>query len=63
MGLSIRRIGLAVFLASSLFAWSCEKHHVGELPPENPAAGAEHASPATIASPTPAEFFPTSTPR
>jgi hypothetical protein len=62
MGLSIRRIGFAAFLSASLFSWSCEKHHVGELPPEKP-AGAEQAAHETTASPTPAEFFPTSTPR
>jgi hypothetical protein len=62
MRLSIRRLGFAVFLTSSLFSWSCEKHHLGELPPEKP-ADAEHGSAAATASPTPAEFFPTSTPR
>ncbi len=63
----IRWIGLAVFLAFSVFGLSCEEHHVGELPPEKPAEGTEHTSPATspaaAVSPTPAEFFPTGTPR
>jgi hypothetical protein len=63
MGSSIRRIGFVVFLASSFFSWSCEKHHVGELAPEKSGGEAEHAAPAPGESPTPAEFFPSATPR
>jgi hypothetical protein len=53
----------ALVVCSIAFFFSCEKHHVGELPPEKPAEGAEHTSPVATVSPTPAEFFPTSTPR
>jgi len=68
---------VAIFAGASLIViCSCEKHLVGEMPEaqkehldlgeksaeSSPAAGEPSASPAATASPTPAEFFPESTP-
>jgi len=65
----LRRSALAL-AAGSLILWcSCERHHLGELPEEQRVKPAERAAdtaepkaaPSHIASPTPAEFFPTKT--
>jgi hypothetical protein len=63
MRFGLRKCSAVLFISSIAFFFSCEKHHVGELPPEKPGDGTEHTSPAATVSPTPAEFFPTSTPR
>jgi hypothetical protein len=68
MRFHLRKTGVILALPFSIiFGSSCEKHHVGELPPEPTIAQADQprpaAAPATSASPTPVEFFPTSTPR
>lgn len=60
-----------------IFLFSCEKHHVGEMPEvqreqvdvagapkKNPEAAAETStSPMPSVKPTPVEFFPETTPR
>jgi hypothetical protein len=62
---------------SLILICSCEKHRVGEIPEVQkehvdlnkpaeegaPAAGESKSSPAMKTSPTPAEFFPSATPR
>jgi hypothetical protein len=67
MGSSIRWVGIAVFVACAVFSFSCEKHHVGELATEGAGAHNEAITPvpekSPAAPPTPAEFFPTATPR
>ncbi len=64
MSFSIRRMAAAFACAAVALICSCEMHHVGEL--SQPAEDQTHpvaSSPAPGVSPTPAEFFPTSTPR
>jgi hypothetical protein len=67
---------VAIFAGASLIViCSCEKHLVGEMPEaqkervdlgeksaEHSPSGEPNVSPAASVSPTPAEFFPTSTP-
>jgi hypothetical protein len=67
---------VAIFAGASLLViCSCEKHLVGEVPEaqkervdlgekseEHSPSGEPNASPAASVSPTPAEFFPESTP-
>jgi hypothetical protein len=68
---------VAIFAGASLIViCSCEEHSVGEMPEAqkehsdlgekssepSPSATESNASPAASASPTPAEFFPESTP-
>jgi hypothetical protein len=77
MHFGVRQAAAAVFAVALIFFCSCEKHHLGEDPEaqkehvENSAGSEENsgvakeetsASPAATASPTPAEFFPDSTP-
>jgi hypothetical protein len=76
MHLGVRQTAAAVSTAALIFFSSCEKHHLGEDPEaqkENVVAPGESdetsgaaketsASPSATASPTPAEFFPESTP-
>jgi hypothetical protein len=67
MGSSARRIGFGLFAASAILCFSCEKHHVGELPPEGHNGRNAAITPVPeknpVAPPTPVEFFPTATPR
>ena len=77
MHFGVRQLVAAVSAAALIFICSCEKHHLGEDPEvqkehaigpgeshENSGATKEtSAAPAATASPTPAEFFPDSTPR
>ncbi|MDQ2918440.1 MAG: hypothetical protein M3R10_00985 [Verrucomicrobiota bacterium] len=68
MDFSFREIAVVFFAATLIFFCSCERHHPSELAPEpkseaaslEPAAGSHSAATVT---PTPAEFFPASTPR
>jgi len=76
MYFGVREIAAAISAAAFIFCCSCEEHHLGEDPEvqkENlgtAAAGevnsertnADAESPAATISPTPAEFFPESTP-
>jgi hypothetical protein len=71
-----RKSGVIMAIASLIFCCSCEKHHLGEMPEvqkehvdlaraakENSGAAKETStSPTPSAKPTPAEFFPESTP-
>jgi hypothetical protein len=77
MRFSFRRIATVLGVAALIFCCSCEKHHVGELPEaqrervdlasapdENLDMVKERlTSPAPSIKPTPAEFFPESSPR
>jgi hypothetical protein len=77
MHFGVRQTAAAVSTAALIFCCSCEKHHLGEDPEVQKehvdvASGSEEnsdatkeasTSPAATASPTPAEFFPESTPR
>jgi hypothetical protein len=75
---AVRKTGITFAIGALIFCCSCEKHHVGELPEvqrENVdlAKPSEKSSSAwdktstspgpPVKSPTPAEFFPASTPR
>ena len=76
MHFGVREIAVSLSAAALIVFCSCEKHHLGEDPEvqkehvdvaapseENSGATKEaSASPTTTASPTPAEFFPESTP-
>jgi len=76
MRFSFRRFGAIFGVAALICCCSCEEHHVGELPEvqrehvELASASDENsdvvrersASPAPLAKPTPAEFFPESSP-
>ena len=76
MHFGVRQAAAAVSAAAFIFCCSCEKHHLGEDPEvqkehvvvpgesdENSSAPKEtSASPSATTSPTPAEFFPESTP-
>jgi hypothetical protein len=76
MHFGVRQTAAAVFAAALIFFCSCEKHHLGEDPEVQKEhvvvpAGSEENSKATdetsasasaTTSPTPAEFFPESTP-
>jgi hypothetical protein len=77
MHFGVRQAAAAVFAVALIFFCSCEKHHLGEDPEvqrehveistgseENSSAAIEEtsASPSATTSPTPAEFFPDSTP-
>jgi hypothetical protein len=77
MHFGVRQAAAAVSAVALSFFCSCEKHHLGEDPEaqkehveisagskENSSAAKEEtsASPSATASPTPAEFFPDSTP-
>jgi hypothetical protein len=76
MHFGVRQAAAAVFAAALVLFCSCEKHHLGEDPEvqkehvvapgesdENSDAAKEtSASPSATTSPTPAEFFPDSTP-
>jgi hypothetical protein len=76
MHFGVRQAAAAVSAAALIFFCSCEKHHLGEDPEvqkehvvgpgesdENSSAATEtSASPSATTSPTPAEFFPDSTP-
>ena len=76
MHFGVREIAAAISIAALIFCCSCEKHHLGEDPEvqkehvdlaggaeENPSAIQEASPSATVkTSPTPAEFFPESTP-
>lgn len=77
MRFGLREVGILVSVGALIFCCSCEKHHLGELPPVQ----REHAElakgevldpdmvterPAHAAAsenPTPVEFFPAPTPR
>jgi hypothetical protein len=73
MELLLRRTGIALVSGLLIFYSSCEKHPLGEMPevqreqldPAKRAYGrtSETEPEKTMSSPTPAEFFPTSTPR
>jgi len=77
MHFGVRQTAAAVSAAALIFCCSCEKHHLGEDPEvqkehvivpgqsdENSSAPKEtSASPSVTVSPTPAEFFPESTPQ
>jgi hypothetical protein len=77
MHFGVRQTAAAVSTAALIFCCSCEKHHLGEDPEvqkeqvvapgesdETSGATKETStSPSATASPTPAEFFPESTPR
>jgi len=76
MHFGVRQIAAAVSAAALIFCCSCEKHHLGEDPEvqkehvdvtsgsaEDSSASKEAlASPSATVSPTPAEFFPETTP-
>jgi hypothetical protein len=76
MHFGVRQAAAAVSAVALIFFCSCEKHHLGEDPEaqkehvevpggsdENSKATEEtSASPSATVSPTPAEFFPDSTP-
>ena len=76
MHFGVRQIAAAFSATALIFCCSCEKHHLGEDPEvqkehvvapgesdENSSAPKEtSASPSVTVSPTPAEFFPESTP-
>jgi len=75
MHFGVRQSAAAVSTAALIFCCSCEKHRLGEDPEvqkeqavapgqsdENSGAAKEPSSPSTTVSPTPAEFFPESTP-
>jgi hypothetical protein len=76
MHLGVRHVATAVFAVALIFFCSCEKHRLGEDPEvqkehvvgpgesdENSGATKETSpSPSATTSPTPAEFFPESTP-
>lgn len=73
----VRRITAFISMAAVIFCCSCEKHQLGELPPvqkehvdlinpsaENSDTVKERSSAAEPSvKPTPAEFFPSATPR
>jgi hypothetical protein len=77
MHFAFRKTGVSLVGVSVILCCSCEKHHLGEMPEvqkehvetagaseENPEATKKSAaSPAPSVKPTPAEFFPESTPR
>ena len=76
MHFGVRQTAAAISASALIFCCSCEKHHLGEDPEvqkervdelkgseENSSAPKEtSASPSATVSPTPAEFFPESTP-
>jgi hypothetical protein len=72
MRFSFRRISLVLASTALIFFGSCDKHHVGEWPEvqkehvdlagETKAASEPAASATPETTPTPAEFFPTSSP-
>jgi len=73
MALLLRQIGIALVIGLLIFCSSCEKHPLGELPDvqreqADPAKNAQSRMNATDSdrpspSATPAQFFPSSTPR
>jgi hypothetical protein len=76
MHLGVREFAAAISTAGLIFCCSCEKHHLGEDPPfqkekageskpadENSGASEERStSPSAKISPTPAQFFPETSP-
>ena len=68
MNFSLRKIALIISGAALVCFCSCERHHPDELAepakPNGEPAAAEHRAPGPVptASPTPAQFFPESTP-
>jgi hypothetical protein len=77
MHFALRKIGVVVMAGCLFFFCCCEKHDVGEMPEvqseqpdfanrfERPLIAPEQTStpPSAPPKPTPAEFFPKSTPR
>jgi hypothetical protein len=78
MHFAFRKAGLLVLVGALVLCGSCEKHHLGEIPPAQKehvdiASGSSEdsdvvkerstSSPTPSAKPTPAEFFPEATPR
>jgi hypothetical protein len=76
MHFALRKTGICFVAGAVILCCSCEKHHLGEMPDaqkehvdiagessETSTAPEESSpSPAPSATPTPAEFFPESTP-
>ncbi len=71
MAFLVRQTSVALILGLLIFCSSCEKHHLGEIPevqreqvdPEKAwSSASEKDSDKLWSSPTPAEFFPESTP-
>jgi hypothetical protein len=77
MHFAVRKTGITFAIGALIFCCSCEKHHVGEMPevrrenidlakPSQKTSSARDetsTSPSPSARPTPAEFFPESSPR